>query len=608
MIVQLKTALVYILFSFFWVFIGYSQQHNFRSFNVEDGLTQSQVYAMYQDATGCIWLGTRGGGISIFNGVDFVTYSEKDGLTSNYINDIAKGPNDEILIGTSYGLSVYDGLSFTSVVFPEEYTPVVRGILVQEGNVLLATNVGVFQYNFSQRRKVTRLFDEEFDATSLALTKSGLLWIGTNKGLYSWNKNVLKKYSDESKYMRNSITCLELDNLGALWIGTYGDGMYCHKNSDFFRVDYQLELYRKTVLDIYADSLNDLWIGTLNDGVVHYQSGNKVFSGIGESEGLSNNHVRSILQDNNQDIWFGTSGGGVNHYLGKQFTIYDQSTGLGGNFIYSVARDSKGNLWVGNSRNGVSCMYPDGIVGYNGSNGFLDVKVKAIATGKDRVWLGTERAGLFIYINDEFEEIHEVNRAFIKQIKIDKSGSAWLATAGSGLIKVTPKKKGNYLIEKWTMSDGLLSNRLTALEFDKWGRLWYATEGHGIGCFTKDNTLIQSFNENNGLASNFIRSLCLDSDGRLWVGTAGEGVSAITIYEKKKKIIHVSQSNGLISNNIYILGRDESGNIIAGSEKGLDYLFLGENGNLSRIKHYGKSEGFTGVETCQNAIWNDHDG
>lgn len=584
------------------------QQHNFRNFNVEDGLGQSQVYSVFQNEQGYIYLGTRGGGISVFDGFGFKTYTEADGLSSNYVNEIiglgtAKA---NMLIATNRGVNFLSGNTFSPVEFEGEEALAVRDIFeAKDESVYCASNKGIYKM-LGKSSYAKRIVKDIEQATSIDVWGKEL-WIGTNKGLYRSSGDKLEHMGEVSKYMNNSITCLTRGKDGKLWIGTYGDGMYCYDGERFFRIDHQHELYRQTVLDVYTDDVGGIWIATLASGIIHFDGTTGVFQTIGENEGLSNNHVRSIFKDNNANFWFGTSGGGVCQYLGEQFTNYDRNSGLAGDFIYSVLRDSKGRLWVGNAKKGVSVIEGSEIVNYNAQNEFEDVKVKALAEDHNgEIWLGTDGHGVYVYDGEKFKSIRQLRRAFIKQIKVDKKGHVWMATAGNGLIEIF-KRNSNYIIQEWGVRQGTLSNRLTSLHFDKKGRLWYAMESHGIGCFNPGGKDVWVSKEE-GLSTNLIRSLAEDQRGNLWIGTAGGGVCAFPLYTQNPKIRTISMQSGLSSDNIYSLTLDSKGHLLVGSEKGIDYVYFAENGALSRIKHYGRADGFTGVETCQNSVWNDLDG
>lgn len=584
------------------------QQFNFRNFNVEDGLGQSQVYAMCQSPSGELWLGTRGGGISIYNGVEFKTLTTNDGLANNYINCIEIGPDSTIWIGTNDGVSYYENGALQSLKLAQN--TVVRDIVfTSNGEIRAASNKGVL-YISKSSLSFGKISSLNRPNTSSLLEKNGTIWYGTNDGLYRIEGSKTYFCGHDSRYMKNAITSISKDSKNNLWIGTYGDGMYCYNGKKYFRVDLQLELYRKTVLDIYVDPNDNLWLATLRSGVIQYDQSTKTFTTLSESEGLSNNHVRSILQDNTGQFWFGTSGGGVCQFLGKQFASFDTRSGLAGNFIYSVMRDSKNRLWVGNSQRGVSVYTSGKFENFTGDNGFINVKVKSIAEDRNgTIWLGTDGSGVYTYKNEEFKIIEGLRGVYVKQLIRGPKGNIWIATAGNGLIKVEPQN-GNYVITKWGFRDGLPSNRLTSLQFDNQGYLWFGTENDGLGCFfASQGKMRATFHAGKtGLSSNQIRTLTLDKQDRLWVGTADGGLNAFQTKAYQPKVTILRQQDGLKSDNIYLLTTDKEGNVISGTEKGIDYIIFGKNGSIQQIKYYGKQDGFSGVETCQNSSWLDKDG
>lgn len=601
---------IFTLFALLLSFTGSSQQYNFRNYNVEDGLGQSQVYSIHEDELGQLWLGTRGGGVSVFNGLEFKEFKVKNGLPSNYINDILSDTLGRIWVATNKGLCYFDHNRFTKFSLPNGKTEITIHDLFRtnNGHLYCSSTDGVFHINGKNTTDLSDTLPIKLNVGSIYIDDEHNIWMGKNDGFYSYKNGQLTNHGLSSDYMKNSITTIKRDNNGTFWIGTYGDGMYCYDGEKYFRVDYHHELYRQTVLDIHIDERHNVWIATLAGGVIHYDRTTKTFTSITENEGLSNNHVRTIIQDNNGNLWFGTSGGGVCHYLGKQFTNYDERSGLSGNYIYSVLRDKNGNLWIGNSQKGVSTLSNEGFVNYDATNGFKNVKVKAIAEDNiGNIWLGTDGQGVFVYQDGKFETIEELQKAYVKQIKRDENGHIWIATAGSGIIEVTPREN-NFIIEKWTMSDGLISNRIMTIHFDKKGRLWYGSEGDGIGCLNKQRRHLLKFDESTGLPSNLIRSFVEDKKGRLWIGTAGAGICTISIYQSGKVLNTISEKDGLRSNNVYLLSTDKDGNVIVGTEKGLDYIYFGENGSAKQIKHYGKLDGFIGVETCLNASWKDENG
>ena len=97
LILQLK-YLILIGFILFPLLNSYSQQKNlqFKHLHVEDGLSQSTVHAIIQDKRGYLWIGTHGGGVCKFDGINFTQYSEKNGISGNIVTGLSEDNNGNI--------------------------------------------------------------------------------------------------------------------------------------------------------------------------------------------------------------------------------------------------------------------------------------------------------------------------------------------------------------------------------------------------------------------------------------------------------------------------------------------------------------------------------
>ncbi len=609
-----KAGLTFIyLFLFLSVF---SQQYNFHNYSVKEGVAQSQVYSLLQDSRGYLWMGTRGGGISRFDGMNFKTYTINDGLLNNYVFCIKEDAQHNLWIGSNSGLTQYNGIEFHNYQPAGDSAQVwVQDIAMdKKGRKWLATNSGVmFLDNQQHFTNVTDLLKEKRTViNSIHVDGEGTIWYGNGEGLFRITENngsfSSVRYGKERGFRTNSITCIKEDKNGALWIGTYGDGAYEYINNKFLRIDFNAELYKQTVLDIYFDNHDNVWFATLSSGIAQYNTLAKTFNWLSENEGLSNNHVQSIVQDKSGNYWFGTSGGGVCNYFGKQFTNYDKSSGLGGSFIYSIFRDSKQRLWIGTSDKGLSVFDSARFFNYNTANGFANVKVKAINEDRDgNIYIGTDGEGVFVFDGAEFKPFEGLTKKYIRAIEKDKAGDLYIATAGTGLYKLSIDQ-GKTTLQNFTTADGLMHNRLTCLHYDKQERLWYGTENNGIGFLMNDVVQKNRLSKKEGLPSNTIRCLTEDESGYLWIGTGGSGIASVPLYQGDLKVRTIDHTSGLTSSNIYLMTVDTKNNLFVGTETGLDYISLDKSRKPIDIKHFSKGEGFTGIETCQNSVFNDADG
>ena len=101
---------------------------SFTHFTKKDGLPSNCVQAITEDSRGNIWFGTRvsekdhpspnkrvgAGGLTKYNGKTFTQFSEKEGLSKNDIYSIYKDKRGDLWIGANgVGLYRYDGKTFT---------------------------------------------------------------------------------------------------------------------------------------------------------------------------------------------------------------------------------------------------------------------------------------------------------------------------------------------------------------------------------------------------------------------------------------------------------------------------------------------------------------
>jgi len=93
---------------------GKNTLENWTVFSTNDGLVNNFVQAITEDSKGNIWFGTRGGGISVFDGSVWTTYSTANGLNSNNILCLAADREGVVWIGTDNGLVSYNKGNFTA--------------------------------------------------------------------------------------------------------------------------------------------------------------------------------------------------------------------------------------------------------------------------------------------------------------------------------------------------------------------------------------------------------------------------------------------------------------------------------------------------------------
>ena len=138
----------------------------------------------------------------------------------------------------------------------------------------------------------------------------------------------------------------------------------------------------------------------------------------------------------------------------------------------------------------------------------------------------------------------------------------------------------------------------SSILFDKDENIWI-TSDEGLICLDKnENSIFKSITD-----SIKQDGICLyqDSKNKIWIGTRNG------IYVKDgKKVLHITQLNGLSSDIVWSIGEDKFGSIWAGTEFGLSKIDF--KGSKFKIEIISNAEGFTGGDCTQNGLLIDEKG
>jgi ligand-binding sensor domain-containing protein len=63
------------------------------TYTTKNGLANNRIFSLFMAKDTTLWIGTRGGGISLLKNGSFTTYSTSNGLTNNEIRNILEASN-----------------------------------------------------------------------------------------------------------------------------------------------------------------------------------------------------------------------------------------------------------------------------------------------------------------------------------------------------------------------------------------------------------------------------------------------------------------------------------------------------------------------------------
>ena len=427
----------------------------------------------------------------------------------------------------------------------------------------------------------------------------GFIWIGTHDGLNKFDGHKFKVYNtiagDTNSLSDNFILSLLEDRQGLLWIGTNGGGVshFDPQRENFTHYRNQQGEYSSLsnnfINAILEDRQGNLWFAT-NQGLNRFNPEDDSFTRyLMDSTQTPSSIIYALFEDSQGRFWLGSRGGGLLQFdplagrIIRQYRAGNDS--IGGNTINTILEDHLGNLWFGGEECPLTRMDPSGKfrVFHNDPNDISSISENAIYSlyetriGKPRLWIGTLRNGLNLYIpeSQSFVRYHNdpndpfsLSNNIIFSMESSQDGTMWLGTGGGGITKFSLRSNKFHTFRNpeggvsnffWcirpyddhqvllgTQNSGLyffdrklqtfrpwpfdakhpeesLSYDVYTLHKDRKGALWIGTANAGLYRIDEEKNLYEHFlahpDNDNTLASNWVRSIFEESDSCLWIGT-----------------------------------------------------------------------------------------
>jgi len=578
-----------------------AQTYNFNHYSLKDGLIQSNVNDILQDKKGYLWFATDGG-LSKFNGQTFTNYSTYDGLSEAAVNSICEDDEGQLWIGYSYGkVSYQQGNKFYNFNIDTKEKPSRICDLTKDkkGNIWIGTiGSGVIKLNPKTKKYLSYSINEKLDdkVYNTFADADGKIWFITDIGVKFYNEQLDSFIFFKPKgFPFYTYTCMTQDYAGNFWFGSYNQGIvkFNPKDSSFTNFNEQNGLKSNFIVSLLAAENNTVWAGTWQGGIARIQ--NDEIIAVTQNNGLKNNKLRSLFVDRENTLWAGMQDEGVTQFKGFKFTFFSIKEGLQNAIVNCVTQDIEGNYWLGTN---------EGIEIVSLAKNYSLKKIQHIDLDHDlrnnlvtsfcrqgsKIYVSTFKGDIGVYDGKTKKRIQtlSINRSLVNDLCI-VNDQLWIATS-SGLT--------TYNLKTFDFKDIPALDKLIIIKMypAKDGTVWIGTRESGLWFY--DGKDFKRYTNN--IKHNSPTSFCNDNDGNLWIGTEGGG-----LYKKTDKTItNFNVKNGLVSDYITLLTKDSLGNIWTGTNMGLVKIDAQKN----TFTNYGIQEGFTAIETKNNAVYNDDKG
>ena len=446
-----------------------------------DTIGDSDVYNVYDDSKGNIWVCTLDNGLFKINLDDksvenYKNNNSKISIPSNNVRDIISDSEGKLWIATDKGLCTFD----------------------YEREEFITYNKKLYQSN--------SLIDDEIFC--LLKDSSGLIWIGTYSGISRFNPNSSFTHFKSDPYDNNSISGNVIhgiyeDDDKTLWIGTNESGINVINGESTKHLNKENSNLASDLIEDITGFKNYIFIGT-NEGLSVLVKNDKdaenyTITNYTEKDGLPSNKIKSLFIDSKGYLWIGTKKGlailDINNNKIIDVTYILDEMGVSDKFIRAVYEDSKGNYYIG-------CFLEGGLIKINPN------------TKEYKIYKNIE--------NDD----SSISNNSIRYINEDLYGNIIVGTShGINILNLSTDKFNHY-----TEKDGLINNTIYGILVDKNNGIWMSTNA-GISKLSTEDDTFKNFTITDGLQSNeFNGRACFKSkDGNMYFG----GINGFNVFNSQ---------------------------------------------------------------------------
>lgn len=310
----------------------------------------NSIFSIQRDATGIMWLATRGGGVYKVNPERhlFELYSAPQSShrpnTNRVIHSFIEDNKGNLLVGTQSQLLTQFSTTektFHPTNFPwgaGQFNTAKSFTWDKQGCLWLGLRYsGLLRYNpkngkyftMHNRNRRKKFFAQEVNAIKEDANHN--LWAATNNGVYKvtlgggkaindFKVTAIKSSMVEGRTaISSNISDLLIDKDQHLWVATNNNGLLRTTTPLGLETEFIFEQYNTQcndcglqtdhLLSLFEDSDGRVWVGTGGDGLKYWDSTKKTFVAPNGNKQLRNIIFLDINEDDNKRIWATTNRG-----------------------------------------------------------------------------------------------------------------------------------------------------------------------------------------------------------------------------------------------------------------------------------------------------------
>ena len=475
-----------------------------------------------------------------------------------------------------------------------------------DGLIWTGTDHGLFTFdgiNFSKISGSDSI--KAGSVTTIYSTSDSTKWIGYDNGnIAKVNGRSFQIYSPQEGLPKASISAIIEDTNGILYIATKGEGVYFIDHKKLNNIDHEDGLSDNYCYAMQLLPDGRIVVGT-DEGLnfIKLDKEKKIITKFGFSDGLPDDIVRTITLSSNNSLILGLQDKGICKFDYLRNKILSYPLELSKGQVDHVV-ELKNEIWIEFEETGIKKLNhygkvevihldndniekASGLISDNENNIWISKSIHLIRTSGDKIKLN------YKINNQKYDSIH--------CIISDHLGGLWFSP-DKDLVHLFKDQNQNWISQTFEIQKGDKKADIVTLYEDEYHFLWIGTLGEGIYRLNPITGKTRSFFQKQNLEESSILSITGEGN-KIWVG----GFNGVSIYEVKEngekdnaEIIKSQYLEKLSHDYVYTIFIDSKKRIWFGTdENGAYYL---ENGNLVNIPLNQKSV-HTFTEDTDGKIW-----
>lgn len=587
--------------------VAQAQLYTFRNYDHRDGLIMESSLSTVQDHQGYLWIGMDGAGLMRFDGKKFSEVGPKGKSVQYHVSSIFPKAD-----GTIYFAALYDGVfKLADNQYQFVYKPTLRDgdskfISMVDSNIVLVCDrsISIISEGGKLIRKLFLSSSKNIVVHQVLKIPQGVL-LFTNSGNYIVQKSRIKPLTDIYKsgnhlvffepkfgtFLRNKLTLYDgsmrtklellLSKSGAIFKQTKLKTNFLSSSSWLNNDSVALVTERQGVA----------FIATTR-GKLYRVKGGKL-TRIVENYSKKLSSITHLHADKNLDLWINTDYGLIKVSI-EPFTKVELSPIYENKTIGVIHRTKSGKLVLGTMTNELYI----GKLYSSEEPKLYNLRCYQVVETSLGILLATDK-GIQELVGEELRPTRFPMQANKPISLIHWDGqNLWYSPRGDGIISYNPttKKIKTYSQENLPLGEFTFPSHFYTAQNNVDFSVVYFGSNSGVYEYSKAKQQFRKINVFERLGA-YCGVSTKDRYGTCWF-TMDKGIVGIT---SEQKYVTIEGDRRLPSTLFYTLSADQFGNLLAGTNKGINIIEVDRYGSVLKTQNYSHNEGFGGYETNMRA-------